>query len=251
MRKESTFTVFLLSLLFFATIGEIAAQVATPPPPGVAPGNVFTYDFFAFWNSTDKTAKPPADLVELNKTETIRLTITQVSSNGMVNMNITSRFENGTENTVDGMLNIWTGYGIRAFGLIASRNLTRSNVVYYQGDYNFTINGTATRTYSFGERETAYYTVNSTDADYVYNFKIVYFDRETGVMLENYMEQVTTSNPNETRALLWKIKEFDLRTIGGILDYWPLIAVAVSAAVGLTAVFIYKRKHRRKRGHRK
>jgi hypothetical protein len=250
MRRESTFAVFLLSLLFFATIGEISAQT-TMPSPGVAPGNVFTYDFFAFWNSTDQTAKLPADLVELNKTETIRLTITQVSGL-MVLMNITSRFENGTENMVDGMVNIMSGSSIRAFGLIVSPKLVTYNVVYPYGDFNFTINGTAIRTYSFGERETAYYISNSSDADYVYNYKSMYFDRETGVMLENYMEQVTTSNPNETRALLWKIKEFDLRTIGGgILDYWPIIAGAVAVVVVLVAVILYRRKNQRKRRHRK
>lgn len=249
MRKETIFAVFLLSLLFFAVISEISAQT-TLPSPGVAPGNVFTYDFFAFWNSTDKTAKPPAEFVEQNKNETIRITITQVSGL-MVLMNITSRFENGTENTIEGMVNIMSGASIRAFGLIVTPKLVKYNVVYPYGDFNFTINGTAIRTYPFGEREAAYYTENFTDADYVYNYKIMYFDRETGVMLENYMEQVTTSSPNETAAVLWKITGFDLRTIGGILDYWPLIAAVVSVVVVVVVVIVYKKKHQKKRRHRK
>jgi hypothetical protein len=220
------------------------------PSPGVAPGNVFTYEFFAFWNSTDPNAQLPADLVELNNTETIRLTITQVSGL-MVLMDITSRFKNGTENTADGMVNIMSGASIRAFGLIVSPKLVKYNVVYPYGDFNFTINGTATRTYSFGEREAAYYIENSSDADYVYNYKSTYFDRETGVMLENYMEQVITSNPNETRALLWKITGFDLSTIFNIWDYLPLIVVAVSVVVVVVVVIVYRRKRQKKRRHRK
>jgi hypothetical protein len=251
MRKESAFALFLLSLLLFMTIGEISAQTPTTPTPGVAPGNVFVYDFFAFWNSTDQNAAPPADLLELNKTESIRLTITQV--NGlMVLMNITSRFENGTENTQEGMVNILSGSSIRAFGLIVSPKLVTNNVVYPYGDFNFTINGTAIRSYSFGEREAANYNENSTgESDYVYAYQDIYFDRQTGVMLEWYTERVTSSKPNETAALLWKIKEFDLSTIFNIWDYLPVIVAVVAVVVVLTVVVVYRRKRKAKKRHRK
>jgi len=250
MRKESVLAVFLLSLLVIMPIGEISA--VTTPSPGVTPGSVFTYDFFVFWNSTDQNAKSPADAVELNKTDTIKLTITQVTGL-VVLMNITSRFDNGTENTENGMVNIMSGSSIRAFGLIVSPKLTAHNVVYPYGDYNFTINGTATRTYPFGERETAYYTANSTNTTgYVYVFDNMYFDRETGVMLEWYTERVAASNSSDTAALLWKIKEF---YIAPDLGFWmpvieAVIAVVVVVAV-LVVVIVYRRKRKEKRKHRK
>jgi hypothetical protein len=231
-------------------IGKTSTQTIPTPKPGVSPGNVFTYDFFAFWNSTDKNAKPPADLVEKNKTEAIRLTITQVSGL-MVLMNITWLLKNETERTETGMVNIMSGSGIGAFGLIVSPKLVTNNVVYPYGDYNFTINGTATRTYPFGERETAYYITNATDADYVYNFQNMYFDRETGVMLEHYIEQVTTSNPNETMAVLWKIKGFDLSTIATGPDYWLLIVAVVSVVVALLVIVVFMRKRRKRRRRRR
>jgi hypothetical protein len=249
MRKESVLAVFLLSLLFFMTIGEVSAATTTPSP-GVSPGSVFTYDFFVFWNSTDQNATPPADVVELNKTATIKLTITQV--NGlMVLMNITSRFENETEGIPqEGMVNILSGSSIRAFGLIVSPKLVANNVVYPYGDYNFTINGTATRTYPFGERETAYYNENSTDVlGYVYVFDNMYFDRETGVMLEWYTERVATSNSSETGALLWKIKEF---YIPPNWDIWlPIVAAVVSVAAVLIVVIVFRRMRKGKRRHRR
>ena len=251
MNKESAFVAFLLFLLLFMTIGKTSAQIVQPAP-GVSPGNEFTYDFYVFWNSTNQTAIPPADLVDLNKTETIRITITQVSGS-MVLMNITSRFENGTETPPsEDFVNILSGLSNKAFGLIVSPKLATNNVVYSYGTINFTINDTMTRTYSFGVRETAHSSVNTTGVvGTVYAFDDLYFDRETGVMLEWYAEQVQTSSPNEKTAVLWKIKEFDLSTIATGPDYWLLIVVIVSVVAVLIAVIVFMRKRRGGRRRRK
>jgi hypothetical protein len=250
MNKESAFAASLLFLLFFATVGRTSAQIETPSP-GVSPGNEFTYDFSVFWSSDNQTAKPPAYLIEDNKTKTIRITITQVEGL-MVLLNITSRFENGTEKPPsEDFVNIMSGSSLNAFGLIVSPNLLKDNIVYPLGNVNFTINETTTRTYPFGERETAHYTANSTEsADYAYFFKDIYFDRKTGVMLEYYTEWVSSSSTNEKTTLLWKIKEFDLRTTGGTLDYWPLIAAGVSVVAVLLVIVVFLRK-RRKRGRKR
>jgi hypothetical protein len=201
MNKESAFVALLLFLLFFMIIGDTSGQI-TQPVPGVAPGNTFTYDFSAFfWNYTDPKAAPPADLADLNKTKTIRITITQVSGS-MVLMNIISRFENGTETLPsEDFVDISTGASIKAFGLIVSPKLATNNVVYPLGAINFTINGTMTRTYSFGVRETAHSSVNTTGVvGTVYAFDDLYFDRETGVMLEWYAEQVQTDSRDRIRG---------------------------------------------------
>ena len=153
MNKESVFTAFLLLLLFFTIVERTAAQIETPTP-GVAPGNEFTYDFSVLWSSNNQTSEPPAYLVEDNKTKTIRITITQVQGL-MVLLNITSRFENGTEKPPsEDFVNIMSGASLNAFGLIVSPKLLKGNIVYPLGNLNFTINETATKTYSFGERET-------------------------------------------------------------------------------------------------
>lgn len=251
MNKESAFVAFLLFLLFSTIVGKTSAQTVMPSP-GVSPGNEFTYDFSVFWSSNNQTAKPPAFLVEENKTETIRITITKVEGL-MVSMNITSRFENGTEALPsEDFVNIMSGSSMTAFGLIVSPNLVKNSIVYPYGNVNFTINETTTRTYSFGERETAHYTANSTNsADYVYFFKDVYFDEKTGVMLEYYTEWVSSNSTNEKTIALWKIKEFDLRTIGGILDYWPLIVAGVLVITVLLVIVVFMRKHRGRRRRRK
>jgi hypothetical protein len=252
MNKERVFVAFLLSLLFLMMIGQTSAQTAQPEP-AVSPGNVFTYDFSVSWSSTDPDAKPPADLVELNKTKTIRITITEVSGL-MVLMNITSRFENGTESTTTGMVNILSGEGIRGFGLIVAPNLGADYVVYPYGERAFIINSTGTSTYSFGVRETSHSSMNSTDLEgYVYAFDSLYFDKETGVMLEWYTEQVSSSSPNEKTAYRWKIREFDLSTVATGPDYWLLIVAvaAVVVVVVLLVILVFMRKSRKRRRRRK
>jgi hypothetical protein len=94
--------------------------------------------------------------------------------------------------------------------------------------------------------------VNTTEVvGTVYAFDDLYFDRETGVMLEWYAEQVQTSSPNEKTAVLWKIKEFDLSTIATGPDYWLLIVVIVSVVAVLIAVIVFMRKRRGRRRRRK
>jgi hypothetical protein len=252
MNKKRVLAAFLLSLLFSMMIGQTLAQTEQPTP-GVSPGDVFTYNFSVHWSSTDPNAMPPAELVELNKTKTIQITITEVDGL-MVLMNITSRFENGTESTTNGMVNILSGEDIRGFGLVIAPDLGTDDIVYPAGVRSFMINSTGTSTYSFGVRETCHSSMNSTDVEgFVYYFDSLFFDRKTGAMLEWYIEQVSSSSPNEKTAYQWKINEFDLNTVANISDYWPLIfaAVAVVGVAVLLVVIVFMRKNRKRRRRRK
>jgi hypothetical protein len=169
-------------------------------------------------------------------------------------MNVTSRFENGTESEPsDELVNILTGIG-NEFGLVIAPDLSTDDLVYPAGERAFTTNSTGTSTYSFGVRETSHSSLNSTDlTGYVYAFDSLFFDKKTGVMLEWYTEQVSSSSPNEKTSYQWKIKEFDLNTAANISDYWLLI-VAVASVVGVAVLLVViafmrknlKRKRRRK-----
>jgi hypothetical protein len=248
MNKKSTFVALLLFLLLFMMIGDTSGQI-TQPVPGVSPGNTFTYSFSAFfWNYTNPNATPPAEMVELNKTESITITVTKVVTT-YVSLNITRRFKNGTETPpVGDFVNILSGASGNAWGLIVSPRLGTDNIVYPYGNVNFTINDTMTKTYSFGEREAAHSSVNATDLPgTVYHFDDIYFDRETGVMLEWYAEQVQSSSPNEKTAVQWKIEKFDLSTIATGPNYWLVAASIVSAVAVSTAVIVFMRKRGKRR----
>jgi hypothetical protein len=252
MNKRLVFATTLLFFLLFMMIGDASGQVSQPVP-GVSPGNKFTYSFSAFfWNYTDPKAAPPATLVELNKTESITVTVTKVTGL-MVFLNISRRFENGTESPPsEDFVNILSGMSNNAWGLIVSPKLAEYNVVYPYGAINFTINDTMTRTYSFGQRETAHSSVNTTGVSgTVYAYDDLYFDRDTGVMLEWYAEQVQTSSQSEKTAVQWKIKEFDLSTMATGPDYWLLTAVIASAAAVSTAFIVFVRKRGKRRRKRK
>jgi hypothetical protein len=252
MNKKSAFVALLLFLLLFMMIGDASGQI-TGPAPGVSPGNTFTYSFSAFfWNYTNPNAAPPAEMVELNKTESITVTVTNVTGQ-WVFLNISRRFENGTETSPsEDFVNIVSGQNSgqssNAWGLIVSPKLDTNNIVYPYGNVNFTINGTMTRTYSFGERETAYSSVNATDLPgTVYHYDNIYFDRATGVMLEWYAEQVQSSSPNEKTAVQWKIEKFDLSTIPAGPNYWLLTAAVVSAVAVSMAIIVFVRKRGKRR----
>jgi hypothetical protein len=251
MDKKSASVALLLSLLLFMMIGDTSGQIPQPVP-GVSPGNTFTYSFSAFfWNYTNPNATPPAEMLELNKTKSITITVTKVVDL-VVFLNITRRFENGTESPPsEDFVNILNGLSDNAWGLIVSPKLTANDVVYPYGDVNFTINDTMTRTYSFGERETAHSSVNATDLPgTVYHFDDLYFDTATGVMLEWYAEQVQSSSPNEKTAVQWKIEDFDLSTFPTGPNYWLLTAAIVSTVAASTAVIVFVRKRGKRRRRR-
>jgi len=253
MNKESALAALLLFLLLTVMIVDAKGQIAQPVP-GVSPGNKFTYSFSAFfWNYTNPNAAPPADIVELNKTKSITITVTKIFGL-VVFLNITRLFDNGTETPpTEDFVNIMSGSSNNAWGLIASPKLMTNNIVYPLGDINFTINDTESRTYPFGVREAAHSSVNTTNVvGTVYSFDDLYFDQKTGVMLEWYAEQVQTSSPNTKTAVQWKITEFDLSTLSTGPNYWLLtggivLAIAVSVVVIVFVRNRGKRKRRRKR----
>jgi hypothetical protein len=252
MNKESVFVALLLFLLLFMMIGDTSGQMIGPAP-GVSPGNTFTYSFVTFfWNYSNPNAAPPASMVELNETESITVTVTKVAGS-LVFLNITRLFENGTQSPTDeDFVNILSGLSSNAWGLIVSPKLATNNIVYPYGDVNFTINDTLTMTYPFGERETAHSSMNNTDVPgTVYSLEDLYFDRQTGVMLEWYAEQVQTSSPNVKTAFQWKIEKFDLSTIATGPNYVLLAVAVVSAAAASTVIIVFVRKRGKKARRRK
>jgi len=235
MIKKLSIATFLLVLLAFTMVGRTWAQTLVP---GVSKGNVFYYDFAVFWSSNDPNAPVPESLIDLNRIEWLRIAITDVYD-PMVYLNITYHFENETENNLDGYVNIETGQSVNGNGLIIAPNLNANDVVYPSGNSSFTINETVTRTYPGGERETDHFTTTLTNlGDYAYDFEDVYFDRQTGVMVEWYTEQSPLSNPNEKTTLHWKIKDSNVWTVP---EFPSVLILPLFMIATLLAVIAYKK----------
>jgi len=227
IKKLATIT-FLLILLCSAMVGRTLAQTTVP---GVSTGNFFNYDFTAFWSSSAANAVVPPDLADLNKTW-IGITITDVSDS-VVSMTITWHYENGTENTSEAWVNIDTGEDSVGYGFVVAPNLGANSVVYPSGDNTFSINETAMRTYSGGERETNQYSANLTDVgEFSYSYDDLYLDKKTGVMVEWYTERVSVLTPNEKTALHWKIKETNVWVVPELAFFTvPFLLLVVSLSL--------------------
>ena len=94
----------LLILLFFIAgtlMVSVKAQVV-----GVSAGNVFEYDMVDHWSSTLDTL--PAEFSQVNQTDVITVTVTDVNSTA-VSSQISTSYLNGTTQSADVACNIDTG----------------------------------------------------------------------------------------------------------------------------------------------
>jgi hypothetical protein len=236
MIKKLAIVTFLLVLLAFTMVERTWAQTLVP---GVSKDNVFYYDFAVFWSSNDPNASVPESLIDLNRTEWLRIAITDIYD-PMVYLNITYHFENETENNLDGFVNIETGESVNGNGLVIAPNLNANDLVYPSGNSSFTINETVTMTYPSGVRETNHFIASTTNlGEYAYVSDNVYFDRQTGVMVEWYTERSPLSNPNEKTTLHWKIKESNVWVVP---EFPSVLILPLFMIATLLAVIVYGKK---------
>ncbi|MGB9959941.1 MAG: hypothetical protein ACPLKQ_05425 [Candidatus Bathyarchaeales archaeon] len=256
MKKTLVKFAAILIILFLLGVKGVSAQSVTP---GVSQGDSFAYNFSVFWGSSNPNATVPADLLQQNETEVIRVVVTDVGGS-VVFMNITWQFKNGTTHSSQAFVNLQDGSG-DGFGLVIAPNLGPKYYAYPKGwnlSTSFVINETLTKTYSFGVREVVHAVINRTSASgYIYVYYDMYFDRETGVMLEWYVEQVPSSSPTDKISSLWKIKEFNVKSATFPSNYtseqsWQgiLVLIILVCVVAVISILVHKRKsHRRARQH--
>ena len=186
---------FLALLIFAPFVGGVFAQAAGLP--GVAVGNTFTYSNTIFWNSTVPTDIAPFNLLVQNQS-TLQITVDQVSGSTVLLQKVWT-YKNGTQNTstepdeVNG--------GITGTVLAYAANLTAGGYL-FPGATNpaFVINDTTFRTYAGNSFEdTNHIIVNNTSIEgEAYSFMNLYFDRQTGMLVEYYLTTVYTDLPNQS-----------------------------------------------------
>jgi hypothetical protein len=250
----------LICFLFLIHIGIAGDAFAQTVAPGVSPGDHFVYYFTFSWTSTDPDATIPSNLLYLNETEYICITIADIKG-ALISMNVTRKFKNGTEgNPSQIFVHILNGVG-DGFGLIIAPNLEPNSLVYpYGKDYgnSFSVNEMMVKSYQFGEREVLHCRVNKTDhPDYLYVYYDLYYDRKTGVMLEWVVEQVPDEEVYQKISLSWKIKDFNINTVQDSSknevnepSFLNLAVVVIGVAL-IAILFIYKKKKSLKRKHYK
>jgi hypothetical protein len=187
--KAKLIALVLIVLGIIAIIVPVSAGNAVV---GISKGQTFDYSYQLIWSSTDPTAITPNNLIQLNNTQTIQLSITDVSGT-KISIEKTNILEDGTQNKMAGYVDINTGTIEITFGsLIVSANLNVGDLLYPSGGHA-TINDASFRSYSAGQREINRVIYQTDEQDYTEKVEI-YFDKLTGVAVSYSYDSSTTSN---------------------------------------------------------
>jgi len=242
---------FLLFLLCFTISGITIAQTQTVV--GVTQGNVFEYDMSSSFSST-LTSTPPAELVELNQTEWIRVTVTGVSGS-QISTQVTTHYRNGTEISSDGSSDIETGEGSGGPPFIGA-NLGKNDLINPSASEPWYINETVTRTYNDIPRETNHLRLEHTEqSDNVGEYTQIYeyyFDKSTGALVEytseiSFTGQTSITQSKLTSSNVWLVHgdggtQQDAHTDTSTIMYVAAAAAAIIIAIVAAAIILKKRK---------
>jgi hypothetical protein len=236
----------ILCIASIVLVGTVSAQSISP---GVRPGMVFDYHISSYWTSADLYASIPSDLTIVNQTSHVEIRISEVNNTHVTTANI-CYYKDGS-NTLDrGIINLYTGevtnvfttesYG---FAAIIGANLNKGDRIHPNGEDTLTILETTTRNYESGSRTVNRVRIVSNDpeSDYV-GTRDLYFDKETGVLVEQIDRTETTTYPITTTQITWKINSVS-NIDNWVIPEFPLLTVVPLLLIATTfAAIAYKKQ---------
>ncbi len=266
--KTKLIAISMILMFLLMVEGVAFAQTANV---GVSKGETFDYSYSLQWSSTDPTAIMPSIYAELNNTQTIQFTITDIS-NAQITLEKTSIFKNGTQTTENGYININTGDIEINYGtIIVGSGLNVGDKLYPAGGHAV-INATTTRTYPSGQRETNYYVAQTGDQNNLVKLEI-YYDKVVGAAVNYYWESTETSGDYATsttetltctNANDWAVTNAPVSTTStmapiytsghmqttkspGVLSttFWIIVVLVIVASI-LAVLTLYMRRRRPK-----
>ena len=229
---------FVFMLLFQSSY----AQVRTA---GVSEGDWFKYnlslDFDSLLNMTSEDF-PFADFLI---GEQVTLTIQNVSGTNVTGL-FTIEYENGTEYSQVGSVDLTTGEGdLRSWLIAADLNAGDS---LYTSEPDEMINETSIQTYFWGARETNHliYSYNFTsEEDYSYLSVDMFWDKETGVVTKLSFEADAFVNGTSIDASAeWIITDSSI--IEDVPEFTPFTLFLTIVAVTLLISILKYKKQKRK-----
>jgi hypothetical protein len=243
--KLVTVLILLLLLLFTSLLCTVSAQNTKVP----SEGDTFTYERYYIVESNDPKMTPTPDVYFFTwNNSIITLEVDNVSST-IVDVLITTQFQNGTKTIESLSHNIVTGYN-EPIGTIFGDPRITPNLNIIQTPQT-QINYTETRTYKESTREVNVFS-NSNDDGWtlvdntlynVTNYSKICYDAQTGMCLELesklFVFNPTNTNLNQTIQTFLVIKDTNVWVIPEFpsLILMPLLMVAV--AVG---ALLYKKR---------
>jgi hypothetical protein len=236
--KKIAVSAFVLALLIASTAGCAFAQVQAVP--GVSVGDTFTYQSTYLWSSTNPADVAPAYLIAQNES-TLQVTVQQVTGSTAV-LGEVFTYKNGTQMSTTETDEV--NSGITGTVLLYAANLTAGGLLFPGAtDLPFVVNGTSFRDFSGEIREINHIEVNNTGVEgTVYSYMNLYFDKQTGVLVEYYLTTVYTSLPNQTVTQHLVLQDSNVWTIPEFPATIMLPVLLAASALALT-VGVYRKKH--------
>jgi hypothetical protein len=225
-------------IALLAFVGTVQAQTITP---GVSPGMVFDYHVSSYWTTTDAYASIPQDLVQVNQTSHVEVRIGDVNTTTVITAS-PYYFVNGTAVMDRGYVNLYTGEGL-GFVAIIGANLNVGDRIHPDGEDTLTVLDTATRNYESGGRETNHVRIvdNNATAGYVAT-RDLYFDKATGILVEQVDRTETTADPISVSQITWKL-DSTANIEGWVVPEFPVLATVPLFLLAATfAAIAYKKK---------
>ena len=226
-RKTVPVIVFII-LMCTSLVGSALAQASVSV--GVSQGDSFKYDLKFLWSSTNRADVAPASWASKNQTEYFQVNV-DVAVGTALRISTVWRFMNGTEFNGTQIEEVGNNTST-GFIYIYAANLDAGSYLFPSAtDLPFMINSTGFRTYENNEfRATNHIMVNRTDlSDRVYSYMDLYFDKESGVLVEATLKEVYTDEPNQVYTTRILIKESSLWSIPATPTSSPSITTSPSA----------------------
>jgi len=209
--------------------------------PGVSLGDVFEYDVTSFWSSKDEYASIPADLVDINQTETVEVRISIVSGSN-VSTFVIVYYRNETL-PIGGYSSVDVDTGLDnggPFVAIIAGNLNAQDVIHPLGADYITINETVIKVYESGSRETNRILIERTNATSGISGRFDrYFDRETGILVESH-ETTSSTNPQTTTTVSWIIRSSNVWVIP---EFPSALILPLFMIATMIVIIAYKKKN--------
>ena len=230
--NKSVFPACLLIFLCLTMTGVTMVQAQATV--GVSKGDEFKYITYQNFNS-DFLENPPADAVELNKTQWVTVNVTDVSG-PKISVHKVTQFKNGTQLIEDGFCDVDTGETNVSQVVFIGANLNSYDTINPSAPDPYYVNATIVRDYVGEQRDTNLLEFDETGEDeQVGTFTRVtqfYFDKTTGVLVELLFDFQYTGLRNTVHFILvssnvWVIPEFPA---------WIVLPLFVTVALAAFAI---------------
>jgi len=240
--KTNLYASMCLALLLLTTaIGTALAQTVAA---GVSQGDHFDYTYSVVWESTDPTATMPAEYIDLNNIQWIRISITNVSMS-WISMDVTWHFQNGTENTQNGNINIDLQVINVPYGFLLVRAGADIGEKLYPSGGHSVVSDTQLRTYSFGQIETNH-VLGETNDEGVYGKTEIFYNKATGVATEYTQEHRDPSGSYQVHTIETLKLESGTITASPTPLELPLYIVVPIVIIIIAALIVFAMRRRRK-----